>query len=395
MSDPARVGMLTCPHSGEATWLVAWSGSGRSLQCTQPSPVSAGAALHIVCVTAGALVLMAMDNAAIQHMSWAYVLWPSLAVSLAVLLPISAFTNYLRRNYQFDAPWSAPGAASLQQKILTFQQQQAAKQAAMLRHWTVLELDRGSGGQQALHHELHSPLARIARVLSPILQLLRFPKPTPELQKQRQQPRRWGVITAGGQQLQVRGVSLDMGGLDLGRSVSDAGTAEKAAAAALEDAIRRRLMQEQSRKLEDTLHQKRIWGGSAQIPDIDKLGNQLGGLGQQDTYGQSAGNPQQPQPKGWRPPQQSQQQGQAGADQQQQQGQEQLGAGDMISPRQRLEQYWEFRARLASDISSSSGSSGLEYRSSSPTQLQERQQEGEDGGNRSRKGPLDSFAPDD
>jgi hypothetical protein len=344
---------------------------------------------------------MAMDNAAIQRMSWAYVLWPSLAISLAVLLPISAFTNYLRRNYQFDAPWSAPGAASLQQKILTFQQQQAAKQAAMLRHWTVLELDRGSGRQQALHLELHSPLARLARVLSPILQLLRFPKPVPNTQKQKQrqqqQQRRWGVITAGGQQLQVRGVSLDMGGLDLGRSVSDAGTAEKAAAAALEDAIRRRLMQEQSRKLEDNLHSKRMWGGSAQSPDIDRLEKQLGDLGQQQQNidGQSAVDPQQQLPKGWRPPQQSQQQGRAGADQQQQQGQEELGAGDMISPRQRLEQYWEFRARLASDISGSSGSSGLEYRSNSPTQLQERQQEGEDGGNRRQKGPLDSFAPDD
>lgn len=337
-----------------------------------------------------------MDNTAIQHMSWAYVLWPSLAISLAVLLPISALINYLRRNYQFDAPWSAPGAASLQQKILTFQQQQAAKQAAMLRHWKVLELDRGSGEQQALHLELHSPFARLARVLSPILQLLRFQKPAPKLQKQRQQPRRWGIITAGGQQLQVRGVNLDMGGLDLGRSVSDAGTAEKAAAAALEDAIRRRLMQEQSRKLEDNLHKKHMWGGSAQTPDSNNLDKQSGHLGQQDKGKQNASNPQQQLPMGWRPPQQSQaqQQGQAGAGHQQQQDQEQLGAGDMISPRQRLEQYWEFRARLSSDLSSSSGSSGLEYRSSSPTQLQERQQEGEDGGNRSNKGPLDSFAPD-
>jgi hypothetical protein len=156
------------------------------------------------------------------------------------------------------------------------------------------------------------------------------------------------------------------------------------------------LRQEQNRKLEDNLHSKRIWGGPAQTPDPNSLDKQPGDIGQQDKGAQSVPHPQQQLPMDWQPPQQSQQQGQAGAGHQQQQhDQEQLGAGDMISPRQRLEQYWDFRARLSSDLSSSSsGSSGLEYRSSSPTQLQERQQEGEDGGKRST-GPLDSFAPDD
>jgi hypothetical protein len=394
------------------------------------------------------LVLMAMDNAAVQHMSWTYLLYPSLALSLGVLLPISAATNWLRRNYQFDAPWTAPGAATLQQKVLEWQQQQAAKQAAVLRQFRALELDRGHSTTHMLHTELHSPLARIGRLLRPILQLISFPKhvPKPQQQQQQQQQQRLLFKLQEQQQLGVRGVSLDLGGINLGRSILDASPAEEAAAAAMDAAIRRRLLQEQQRRLEDKEHKRRMWGGAANMPDLkqfeDKLNTmhqqrmqqlgQHGQLGQQGQLDQGQQPGQQKQRPGQQPEQPGQQQqgqpskhrepprlskqapekGSKGRRQQQQGQPEDDGAAAVVSPRQRLEQYWAWRAKVTSGAdsnSSNSSSSGSTLsRSSSPQvlerpagweqqQQQQRQKPGSDGSKRnsSRQSAMDSFCPED
>jgi hypothetical protein len=323
-----------------------------------------------------------MDNTAIQQMSWAYLLYPSLLLSVCLLLPIAAVTNWLRRNYQFDAPWAAePGAATLQQKARDFQQQQAAKQAAVVRQWRALELDRG-GSQQSLHQELHSPLAKLGRLLQPILQLLSFPR-----HPQQQQPQRWGYITTStGERLQVRGISLDLGpGLNLGQSITDAGSAEAAAAAALEDAIRQRLIrQEQDRQYEDKLHRRRMWGGSEQTPDLRKFSERLEDLHQQRMQESSDVKGPVLPPVGWnqqlpglgdQQQQQQQQQQPVGWNQQQQlNGEGNEDEVPLVSPRQRLEQHWEQGAELAS---SSKSSSRLGLRSSSPNE-QQQQQQGDD-----------------
>lgn len=313
---------------------------------------------------------MAMDNAAIQQMSWAYLLYPSLLLSVCVLLPMAAATNWLRRNYQFDAPWAeGPGAATLQQKARQFQQQQAAKQAAVVRQWRALELDRGGGGQQALHQELHSPLARLARLLRPILQLLSFPRRPQQQRQQPQQPQRWGYITTStGERLQVRGISLDLGpGLNLGQSITDVRSAEAAAAAALEDAIRQRLIrQEQDRQLEDRLHRRRVWGGSEQTPDLKKFSERLEDLHQQQRMQDGVDKGPVLPPVGWN------QQLPGLGDQQQQHGEGEEGEVPLVRPRQRLEQHWEQGAELAS---SSRSSSRLGLRSSSPEQQQQGDEE--------------------
>lgn len=315
-------------------------------------------------------MLMAMDNAAIQQMSWAYLLYPSLLLSVCLLLPMAAATNWLRRNYQFDAPWAAgPGAATLQQKAREFQQQQAAKQAAVVRQWRALELDRGGGGgggQQTLHQELHSPLARLARLLRPILQLLSFPR---RPQQQRQQPQRWGYITTStGERLQVRGISLDLGpGLNLGQSITDAGSAEAAAAAALEDAIRQRLIRrEQDRQLEDKLHRRRLWGGSEQTPDLKKFSERLEDLHQQRRMQDGGDKGTVLPPVGWN----QQLPGLGDQQQQQQHGEREEGEVPLVSPRQRLEQHWEQGAELTS---SSRSNSRLGLRSSSSPEQQQQQ----------------------
>ena len=60
---------------------------------------------------AGALVVMAMDSAAIQSIQWYWLLYPSLAVSLAILLPCSALACWLKRAARFDWPAVAAAAA--------------------------------------------------------------------------------------------------------------------------------------------------------------------------------------------------------------------------------------------------------------------------------------------
>ncbi|KAL6759055.1 HPP family-domain-containing protein [Haematococcus lacustris] len=52
----------------------------------------------------GALVLMAMDSRAIQSMQAWFLVYPSLAWTLALLLPLGAATNWLKRNVQFQWP---------------------------------------------------------------------------------------------------------------------------------------------------------------------------------------------------------------------------------------------------------------------------------------------------
>ncbi|KAG2493875.1 hypothetical protein HYH03_007813 [Edaphochlamys debaryana] len=62
----------------------------------------------------GALVLMAVDSAAIQRMDWWFMLYPSLTFTLGVLLPIGATVNWLKRNVKFDwpaAPATPPASA--------------------------------------------------------------------------------------------------------------------------------------------------------------------------------------------------------------------------------------------------------------------------------------------
>ncbi|KXZ42802.1 hypothetical protein GPECTOR_117g367 [Gonium pectorale] len=58
----------------------------------------------------GALVLMAVDSAAIQRMDWWFMLYPSLAVTIAVLLPLGIAVNWLKRNVKFDFPADATSA---------------------------------------------------------------------------------------------------------------------------------------------------------------------------------------------------------------------------------------------------------------------------------------------
>jgi uncharacterized membrane protein YgcG len=245
---------------------------------------------------------MAMDNAAIQAMSWSYLLWPSLAISVGLLLPLSAAVNWLRRSCQFDAPWAAPdsGPATLQQKAADFQAQQAAKHKAVLRQYMALELDRGNTGQQVLHVELQSRTGLLACLLGPLLQLLHFPAPQrqpqrsqPQQQWRGQMPHGWGPdmysnSSGGGSGGGGGGGSIraDLTALfNLGRSVQDAGPAQAAAAAALDAAIRRRLLKEQERaalvqeqaaleqerSLEDREHKRRIWGGSAQLRGLERF----------------------------------------------------------------------------------------------------------------------------
>ncbi len=45
---------------------------------------------------------MLMDSRVIQDMHWWYVLYPSFTITLAILLPISAATCWLRRHLRFD-----------------------------------------------------------------------------------------------------------------------------------------------------------------------------------------------------------------------------------------------------------------------------------------------------
>ncbi|KAJ9504900.1 hypothetical protein QJQ45_021296 [Haematococcus lacustris] len=61
----------------------------------------------------GALVLMAMDSRAIQSMQAWFLVYPSLAWTLALLLPLGAATNWLKRNVQFQWPsHSSPAPTS-------------------------------------------------------------------------------------------------------------------------------------------------------------------------------------------------------------------------------------------------------------------------------------------
>ncbi|GFR49171.1 hypothetical protein Agub_g11193, partial [Astrephomene gubernaculifera] len=58
----------------------------------------------------GALVLMAVDSAPIQNMDWWFMLYPSLVVTAAVLLPLSLACNWLKAHARFDFPTDAPAS---------------------------------------------------------------------------------------------------------------------------------------------------------------------------------------------------------------------------------------------------------------------------------------------
>ncbi|KAG2450011.1 hypothetical protein HYH02_000115 [Chlamydomonas schloesseri] len=62
----------------------------------------------------GALVLMAVDSAAIQRMDWWFMLYPSLTITIALLLPLGIAVNWLKRNIKFDFPesWTSSAPAT-------------------------------------------------------------------------------------------------------------------------------------------------------------------------------------------------------------------------------------------------------------------------------------------
>lgn len=79
-------------------------GSVKSLWLAQFPTGASFSSAATLCDPAGALVLMAMDSAVIQSMAWWWVLYPSLAGCLAILLPCSALSCWLKRNFQFGLP---------------------------------------------------------------------------------------------------------------------------------------------------------------------------------------------------------------------------------------------------------------------------------------------------
>jgi hypothetical protein len=322
-AEPVRLWPLVAGQLGSAAIAVG------VLQLCGPGLASRAAAMaatlawmmHADCIhpPGGALVLLAMDSAAVQAMHWAWLLWPSLALSLGLLLPLSAATNWLRRSVQFDAPWAAAAsaaAATLAQKQAEYAAQRDAKQAAMLRHFVALELDRGGSGVQLLHLELqprpnHEGL--LARLLAPLAQLLRWPLAAARHKQQQQQrrlvwrlplrrpsgqPSGWGAqecdthnAFAGGSSdgdssagdNSARDAAARLNHLfSLGRSVHEAGAGEAAAAAALDAAIRKRLLREAERRaleaeraLEDREHRRRLWGGPEPLTGLQRFEDKL------------------------------------------------------------------------------------------------------------------------
>ncbi|WIA27988.1 hypothetical protein OEZ86_010578 [Tetradesmus obliquus] len=254
----------------------------------------------------GALVLMAMGDSSIQHFGWLYMLWPSLLLCLGVMLPISAATNWLRRNRQFDWPGSgAAAAATLHQKQQEWQQQQQKKDEMMQRHAAVMLSDRlllpsqkqlSSKFVGALQRMLDAQAARQAQQLQAqqhaasqpqgdgfrqamddLRQRMITPQPrSPESSGGGAAPAE--QQTAGQQQQQQQeeaqqssaeasaGTSSSSASNSASASNSTSASSSSAAArvprssSKLEEAVRRRLRREADRKLEDDAHRQALWG---------------------------------------------------------------------------------------------------------------------------------------
>lgn len=262
--------------------LVKYAADNKALvtAATDKPPFAASAA---VCILAGALVLMAMGDSTIQQFGWLYMLWPSLLLCLAVMLPISAATNWLRRNRQFDWPGSAAAASSLHKKQQEWQQQQQQKKDQLMQRSAAIVLS----DRMTLHRQV--PMS--SRFIAALQRMLEAqhrqqtleqqqrevlegkegkPQPQGEAFKQTMEHLRQRMITpqprspegSGGgappdnhpdqqqgqeqQQQQMRSMSPSANFIRSSRS--------PASAAKLDEAVRRRLRREADRKLEDEEH---------------------------------------------------------------------------------------------------------------------------------------------
>lgn len=115
----------------------------------------------------GALALLTMDSAVIQQFGVGSLLWPSLTLCLCVLLPISAITCWLRRNWQFD--WhstgrqTAPRPVTLGQKQQEWETAQANQRAVLLqRSLDAVERDRMVLSQTPLEERIRRTIAGLA-----------------------------------------------------------------------------------------------------------------------------------------------------------------------------------------------------------------------------------------
>jgi hypothetical protein len=244
---------------------------------------------------------MAMGDSSIQHFGWLYMLWPSLLLCLAVMLPISAATNWLRRNRQFDWPGSGTAAAaSLHQKQQEWQQQQQKKDEMMQRHAAVMLSDRlllpsqkelSSKFVGALQRMLDAQAARQAQQLQQqqlqasqlqgdssfrqamedLRQRMITPQPhspesssggaapieqqaTGQQQQQQQQETQSPVVPVHSNE------QASTSSINSSSSSSSSNSHLDGPSSKLEEVVRRRLRREADRKLEDDAHREALWG---------------------------------------------------------------------------------------------------------------------------------------
>eukprot|EP00775_Hariotina_reticulata_P005685 gene5685-5923_t len=253
----------------------------------------------------GALVLMAMDNKSIQAIGYSYLLWPSLLLCLAVMLPISAITNWLRRNRQFDWPGTSRTASSLhvEQRQWAHEQKQRGLvlQLEMFNSSTPFAaIHRVSLLLQDLAHNISSQGRILAGQLQQPLQQSRqqLPAKAQKLLLSRHwlpRHRQLDNTSAKESAAQQTGVGWSFA-LDNGISSIDAARAGTAAAAeSLGAAVRRRLQREADRRLEDLQHREVIWGREA-LSGLHKYEQKLN-----DLHQWRVGQLQQPEKSGQQP----------------------------------------------------------------------------------------------
>ncbi|KAF6252907.1 HPP family-domain-containing protein [Scenedesmus sp. NREL 46B-D3] len=260
----------------------------------------------------GALVLIAMGESSIQQFGWLYMLWPSLVLCLGVMLPISAATNWLRRNRQFDWPGSGTAAAASlhrkQQEWQNQQQQRQKKDVLLQRHAAAMLTDRLlQPGQKELNSNFVSALQRMldaqaARQAQQQQQQASRPHVDDSVRlamedlRQRMitpQPRSPESSSGGAapaEQLQIEGQQQHEAHADSSTKCSDSSAGSSSASSAsnssssssawvpptspkLEEAARRRLRREADRKLEDDAHRQALWG--ACLPGLETFERRL------------------------------------------------------------------------------------------------------------------------